>query len=70
MITLTKSEKASRYDALQAAIRYTLEAYRKRQHECDEHYSAYGAGPLGAYSKGMADAYSQAAETLERWLDA
>ena len=68
-MALTKTEKAARYDALQTAIRYTTDAYRARRQENLKNYEAYGAdtGILGAYNKGMADAYGQMIETLERW---
>lgn len=71
MIRLTKDEKASRYDALQVAIRYTLKACKTRRTECLRNYEAYGAdtGVLGAYNKGMADAYEVSAEVLERWVE-
>lgn len=71
MIRLTKEEKAARYDALQTAIRYTATAYRSRRAECQKRYEAYGAdtGVIGAYNKGMADAFEQTIETLERWKD-
>lgn len=69
MIRLTAKEKAERWDALQTAIRYTAKAYRTRRDECQKNYEAYGAdtGVLGAYNKGMADAFGQVAEMLERW---
>lgn len=71
MIKLSKEEKASRWDALQAAIRFMAKQYRTRRTECLQKYEAYGAdtGVLGAYNKGMADAYGQMIETLERWGD-
>lgn len=70
-MALTKAEKAARYDALQVAIRYMAKQYRTRRTECLQKYEAYGAdtGVLGAYNKGMADAYGQMIETLERWGD-
>ena len=70
MIHLAKEEKADRFDALQAAIRFALETYLTRQTECLRNYEAYGAdtGILGAYNKGMADAYGQMAEMLGRWM--
>lgn len=70
-MALTKAEKAARYDALQVAIRYTAKAYLARRQENLMSYEAYGAdtGILGAYNKGMADAYGQMIETLERWGD-
>lgn len=70
-MALMKAEKAARYDALQVAIRYTLKAYKARRTECLRNYEAYGAdtGVLGAYNKGMADAYELFAEVLERWVE-
>ena len=70
-MALTKAEKAARSDALQVAIRYTAKAYLARRQENLKSYEAYGAdtGILGAYNKGMADAYGQMIETLERWGD-
>lgn len=69
MIRLTKEEKAARYDALQAAIRFTAEGYRTQLQECMTRYAAYGADTsiLAAYNKGMADALRAVAEMLERW---
>ena len=66
-MALAKTEKAARWDALQVAIRFTAETYRARRAECENKYGSYGAGTLGAYNKGMADAYGQMIETLERW---
>ena len=70
-MALTKAEKAERYDALQAAIRFMAKQYRTRRTECLQRYEAYGAdtGVLGAYNKGMADAYEVSAEVLERWVE-
>ena len=70
-MALTKAEKAARYDALQAAIRFMEKQYRTRRTECLRKYEAYGAdtGVLGAYNKGMADAYEVMAEVLERWAE-
>lgn len=70
-MALTKAEKAARYDALQTAIRYMAKQYRARRTECLQKCETYGAytGVLGAYNKGMADAYELAAEVLERWAE-
>lgn len=70
-MALTKQEKTARWDALQAAIRYVVKSYRTRRAECLQRYEAYGADAsvLGAYNKGMADAYEQVSATLERWLE-
>ena len=69
MSTLTMKERADRFDALQAAIRFALKTYLTRRTECLRNYEAYGADTdiLGAYNKGMADAYGQMAEMLGRW---
>lgn len=70
MITLTKEEKAGRYDALQMAVRITLEGYRKRRDEHDRQYrEAQDVGIIGAYSKGLSDAFSHVIADLERWYD-
>lgn len=70
-MSLTKAEKAARYDALQVAIRYMAKQYRTRRTECLQRYEAYGADStmLGAYNKGMADAFEVTADVLERWCD-
>lgn len=68
MINLTAEEKAARYDALQAAIKYTIKAYKQRRTEALENYQAYGALNIGAYSLGTADAFGQAVEAMERWV--
>lgn len=70
-MALTAKEKAARFDSLQVAIRFTGETYRARRAECLKNYEAYGAdvGILGAYNKGMADAYEVMIETLERWRE-
>ena len=68
MINLTAEEKASRYDALQVAIKYTIKAYKRRRTEALKNYQAYGALNIGAYSLGTADAFGQAVEAMERWV--
>ena len=70
-MALTKADKAARYDALQAAIRYTTKQYRTQRTACLQRYELYGAktGVLSAYNKGMADAYELMAEVLERWVE-
>ena len=70
-MALTKAEKAARYDALQAAIRYKAKQYRARRTECLQRYEIYGAdtGVLGAYNKGMADAFEVMADVLERLVE-
>lgn len=69
MINLTKKEKAARYDALQTAIKYTIKAFKRRKTEGMKNYEAYGALNIGAYNLGMAQAFGQAIEALERWSD-
>ena len=70
MITLTTKEKAARYDALQMAIRITLEGYRKRAGTHDRQYRASdGVGFIGVYAKGLSDAYRHVIADLERWID-
>ena len=70
MIVLTTKEKADRYDALQLAIKITLEGYRKRAKEHERQYNeAKELGIIGAYSKGLSDAFFHAVNDLERWAD-
>ena len=70
MITLTRKEKAERYDALQMAIRITLEGYRRRRDEHERQYrEAKDVGIIGAYSKGLSDGFSHVIADLERWRD-
>ena len=70
MITLTTEEKADRYDALQMAIKITLERYRRHRDEHDRQYREMpGVGVIGAYTKGLSDAFSHAIADLERWSD-
>lgn len=70
MITLTTKEKADRYDALQMAIKITLDGYRRCRDEHDRQYSeATDVGVIGAYNKGLSDAFSYAIADLERWVD-
>ena len=70
MITLTTKEKAERYDALQMAIKITLEGYRRRRDEYDRRYrEATDVGVIGAYTKGLSDACRQVIGDLERWSD-
>ena len=68
MLRLTTEEKAARYDALQAAIKHTIKAYKRRRTEALKNYQAYGALNIGAYSLGAADAFGQAVEAMERWV--
>ena len=70
MITLTTEEKAARYDALQMAIKITLAGYRRRRDEHDRQYKeAVDLGVIGAYTKGLSDAFSHAIADLERWSE-
>lgn len=69
LVELTKAEKTSRYDALMAAIRFTRETYQARRTECLRNYEAYGADTsiIGAYNKGMADAFDYFIDQLRRF---
>lgn len=70
MITLTMEEKADRYDALQMAIKVTVEGYRRRRSEHDRQYrEAQDLGLIGAYTKGLSDAFGHVIGDLERWCD-
>ena len=59
-IHLTAEEKASRYDALQAAFKHTIESYQRLVADNNRRYEdAKASGVIGAYCKGLADAYSR-----------
>lgn len=67
---MTTKEKASRYDALQTAIKIILEGYRKRAKEHERQYNeAKECGVIGAYSKGLSDAFYHVVGDLERWAE-
>ena len=67
MIHLTEKEKADRYDALQTAFKYIKEIYEDRQSEAQGRYK--NADLIGAYNKGLADAYSFIIQDIERWSE-
>ena len=64
MARLLESEKAARYDALQVAIECNIKNYKRRAKEAGDRYRE--ADVLGAYNKGLADAYRDAVEMLEK----
>lgn len=64
---MTRGEKANRYDALQVAFKYTKERYQDRKSESEGRYK--GNDPVSAYNKGMADAYGQIIDDIERWME-
>lgn len=70
MIKLTKEEKAARYDALQAAIKHTIECYKRHiAYNYKRYEELTSEGVLGAYNYGVADGFKSALEDLERWAD-
>ena len=67
---MTTKEKATRYDALQVAIKLTLEGYRRRAKEHErQYYEAQAIRVIGAYSKGLSDGFYHVIADLERWSD-
>jgi len=70
MTKLTTKEKADRYDALQMAIKITMDGYRKRRDMHERQYKEpKDIGILGAFNKGLSNAYSYVIGDLERWID-
>lgn len=70
MTKLTNAEKAARYDALQAAIKYTIECYKRHiEYNYKRYEELTSEGVLGAYNYGVADGFRYALEDLERWVD-
>jgi len=66
MITLTEKEKADRFDALQTAFLITQKRYTAQKLDATSKYR--DASIIGAYNKGLADAYEQVLDDLERWI--
>ena len=66
MIMLTKDEKASRFDALQTAFGITKMLYTERMVSATAKYK--DGSIISAYNKGLADAYEQMIEDIERWI--
>lgn len=67
---MNKEEKADRYDALQSAIKHTIESYQRLRKDMDKRYSdAKEVGILGAYNKGYADACDMIVDDMGRWID-
>ena len=69
MIYLTQKEKADRFDALQAAFTATYKRWKERQEESRKIYDeAFETSIIGAYNKGLSDAYKAVIDDLERWI--
>ena len=62
MAKLTEREKAARYEALQAAIDIMIDIYKRREQDAKAKYT--DATIIGAYNKGLADAYKEIVKTL------
>lgn len=68
---MTNKEKAERYEALQMAIKVSLDGYIMRRDDAETKYNEHiqTAPIIGGYEKGLHDAYKNIVETLERWLE-
>lgn len=71
MSTLTRKEKADRFDALQTTFKYTKEIYKRLKKDADErkeerHEDA--AALFGAYDRGLSDAFEHIIKDLDRWI--
>lgn len=65
-MNLTEKEKASRYDSLQTAIKWTIEQYRKQKTELE---TMQGRIPLlAAFNAGKILSIKKAIEDMERWV--
>ena len=64
---MTNKEKASRYDALQVAIKLTIESLEKEISRCPT-AAEVGNNPLMACDFGRSTAYQNVVITLNRWL--
>lgn len=69
MIHLTTAEKASRFDALQAAFIYTKQTYDEFANGYKKQYENGRDNDLiGAYKKGLSDAFTRMSADIERWI--
>jgi len=69
MIHLTTAEKASRFDALQAAFIATKQTYDEFANGYKKRYeSKQDTDILGAYEKGLSDAFTRMGTDIERWI--
>ncbi|MBR3052856.1 MAG: hypothetical protein IKG59_01865 [Firmicutes bacterium] len=67
-MNLTEKEKASRYDSLQTAIKWTIEQYRKEKTEL-ENDAGKGRIPLpAAFNAGKILSITKAIEDMEKWV--
>lgn len=65
---MTNSEKANRYDALMAAIYTTKDIYTRRKEDADNRtFIGEATDIIGAYNRGLSDAYKYFIEDLTRW---
>ena len=64
-MALLYREKASRYDALQAAFDCTLRNYQRRQEEAENNIDV---NLIGAYNKGLSDAYKDIIIQLKAFM--
>lgn len=70
MLHLTTSEKAERYNALQAAITATKKNLTIMRDDAEKRFRENAfPGNIGAYDKGLADGLSRALDYLKRWSD-
>lgn len=69
MIKLTNKEKAVRYDAIQTAIKYTVETYKGRAEEAAENNRKHKDSILSAYDLGVSETLKGVILDLERWKD-
>ena len=67
-MALTAKEKAERYDALQAAIKFKAEHYESKMNEHQRIYEN-DQGILCAYNKGCADMCFAILDDLRRWIE-
>lgn len=62
---------ATKWDALQCAIKATIKSYERAREEYVTNYErardADNIGLLSAYDKGNADAYARVIDDLKRW---
>ena len=66
---MTTKEKAKLYDALQVAIKMTIDSYRNRKEKSQHIYEVNGDRDIiGAFEYGCMKTYEAVLEDMERWI--
>lgn len=69
-MTLTKTEKANRYDSLQVAIKFMIDRYEHQIRDSQKMIDvASNTNVVYAYHQGKRDTLQNVIEDMKRWTD-